>query len=152
MIKYILIINRTGQTRLSKFFDDVIQKDKENLSNEIFRKCITKSEKSSSVFECRDHRFVVRRFASIFVVVGIDDEENELAIYEFIHFLIEIYDEVFESACELDIISRIDDALWIIDTIISDGMIMNTNKTSILEECQQLKEKNSYYSFKHEFK
>ncbi|EDR27186.1 AP-4 complex subunit sigma-1, putative [Entamoeba dispar SAW760] len=148
MLKYIVIINRTGQTRLSRFYDESLQRDKTNLCNEIYRKCITASEHSNVVYECRDHRFVMRRFASIFVIVGFDDEENELAIYEFIHFLVQIYDLLFDNACEVDIISRIDDALWVIDTIVCDGLIMNTNREAILEECNYMKEKNSMYSFK----
>ncbi len=98
------------------------------------------------VYECRDHKFVMRRFASIFVVVGFDEEENELALFEFIHLLIELYDTLFDNACEIDIISRIDDALWVIDCIVSDGMIMNTNKESILEECKYMKSSNATYS------
>lgn len=47
---------------------------------------------------------VYRRYASLFFVVAVDgDEENELAILEFIHSLVETMDKYFESVCELDV-------------------------------------------------
>lgn len=49
---------------------------------------------------------IYRRYASLFFVVGVDsDEENELAILEFIHSLVETMDKYFESVCELDVSS-----------------------------------------------
>jgi AP-4 complex subunit sigma-1 len=37
-------------------------------------------------------------------VVAVDnDDENELAILEFIHSLVETMDKYFESVCELDV-------------------------------------------------
>lgn len=45
-----------------------------------------------------------RRYASLFFVVAVDgEEENELAILEFIHSLVETMDKYFESVCELDV-------------------------------------------------
>lgn len=47
---------------------------------------------------------VYRRYASLFFVVAVDGEdENELAILEFIHSLVETMDKYFESVCELDV-------------------------------------------------
>lgn len=35
---------------------------------------------------------IYRRYASLFFIVGVDDEENEIAILEFIHALVETLD------------------------------------------------------------
>ena len=46
-----------------------------------------------------------RRYASLFFIVGCDDE-NELAILEFIHTFVETLDRYFENVCELDVSPR----------------------------------------------
>lgn len=46
---------------------------------------------------------VYRRYASLFFLVGVDSEENELGILEFIHALVETLDQNFGNVCELDI-------------------------------------------------
>ena len=58
------------------------------------------------MYEIRDHKFVARKFATIFVVIGFDDEENELAMFEFSKFVIMILDLIFGNACELDVCSN----------------------------------------------
>ena len=47
---------------------------------------------------------VYRRYASLFFLVGVDDDENELATLEFIHALVETLDKYFGNVCELDLI------------------------------------------------
>lgn len=46
---------------------------------------------------------VYRRYASLFFLVGVDEEENELAVLEFIHAFVESLDQYFGNVCELDI-------------------------------------------------
>ena len=62
-------------------------------------------------------KIVYRRYASLFFIIGADDEENELAILEFIHSLVETMDRYFESVCELDIMSQLDKAHFIVDEV-----------------------------------
>ena len=51
---------------------------------------------------------VYRRYASLFFVVAVDnDDENELSVLEFIHSLVETMDKYFESVCELDVSDKI---------------------------------------------
>ena len=37
-------------------------------------------------------------------MAGVDDEENELGVLEFIHAFVEILDKYFGNVCELDLI------------------------------------------------
>jgi AP-4 complex subunit sigma-1 len=66
--------------------------------------------------------------------VGVDDDEseNELAYLEFIHSLVETLDRYFENVCELDIMFNIEKAHYILDEMISNGYILEMNRTNVL--------------------
>ena len=53
--------------------------------------------------EYRNFKLVYRRYASLYFIVGIDATENELSILEFIHMIVETYDNYFDGVCELDV-------------------------------------------------
>ena len=75
-----------------------------------------------------------RRYASLYFIIGVDDDQevNELSILEFIHNMVETLDRYFENVCELDIMYNIEKAHFIIDEMIMDGFIVETNKENIL--------------------
>ena len=50
--------------------------------------------------------------------------QNELAILEFIHALVETLDKYFESVCELDIMFNLEKAHFILDEMIMNGCII----------------------------
>jgi AP-4 complex subunit sigma-1 len=51
---------------------------------------------------------------------------------EFIHNLVETLDKYFSNVCELDIMFNIEKAHFIIDEMIMNGQIIETNKTNVL--------------------
>ena len=78
-------------------------------------------------------KVIYRRYASLFFVVAVDgDDENELGILEFIHSLVETLDRYFESVCELDIMYHIEKAHYIVNEMVSNGYIVENNKTNTL--------------------
>jgi len=82
--------------------------------------------------EYRDIKLVYRRYASLYFIVGIDSYENELSILEFIHMIVETYDNYFEGVCELDIMFNVEKAHMILDEVVSNGEIVETNRSRIL--------------------
>ena len=77
---------------------------------------------------------IYRRYASLYFIVGVDqEEENELGILEFIHALVETLDKYFENVCELDIMFNLEKAHFILDEMVMNGQIVETNKTNILK-------------------
>ena len=66
------------------------------------------------------------------------DEENELGILEFIHALVETLDKYFENVCELDIMFNLEKAHFILDEMVMNGCIIETNKTNVLAPIQLL--------------
>jgi AP-4 complex subunit sigma-1 len=97
------------------------------------RKCLSRNETLCSFIEYRGYKVIYRRYASLYFIMGLDlEEENEMAYLEFIHNLVETMDKYFENVCELDIMYNIEKAHYILDEMIMNGQIVETNKTLIL--------------------
>lgn len=64
---------------------------------------------------------------------GVDGEENELAVFEFIHCVVETLDRHFGNVCELDIMFHLEKAHYILDEMVMNGNIVETNKGLILQ-------------------
>ena len=88
--------------------------------------------------EYRSYKVIYRRYASLYFIVGVDQssEENELGVLEFIHCLVECLDMHFKSVCELDIMFNIEIAHLILDEMVLNGEVVDTNKKSILKHVQ----------------
>eukprot|EP01040_Poterioochromonas_malhamensis_P011519 gene11519-12561_t len=134
MIKFILMVNKQGQTRLASYYEWFPIQERVALEAEIIRRCLSRTEFQCSFIEYRGYKVIYRRYASLFFVVAVDgDEENELSVLEFIHSLVETMDKYFESVCELDIMFHIEKAHYIVDEMVANGAIVENNKTNILK-------------------
>ena len=51
---------------------------------------------------------VYRRYASLFVLAGVDGDENALVMLELVHAYVEALDRYFGAVCELDIMFHLD--------------------------------------------
>eukprot|EP00947_MAST-08B_sp_MAST-8B-sp1_P003889 g3889.t1 len=134
MIKFILMVNKQGQTRLAAYYEFLSIEERTALEAEIIRKCLSRTEYQCSFMEYRNYKVVYRRYASLFFIVGTDQEgENELGILEFIHALVETLDKYFENVCELDIMFNLEKAHFILDEMVMNGCLIETNKMNILK-------------------
>ncbi|ODN93416.1 AP-2 complex subunit sigma [Cryptococcus wingfieldii CBS 7118] len=99
MIKFILVQNRQGKTRLSKWYAPYDDDEKVRLRGEVHRLIAPRDQKYQSNFvEFRDDKVIYRRYAGLFFCVCVDSNDNELAYLEAIHLFVEVYailDEVF---------------------------------------------------------
>ena len=133
-IRFILMVNKQGQTRLSTYYEWLPMPERLALESVIIRKCLSRSEFQCSFVEYRGYKVVYRRYASLFFIVGCEqDSENELGILEFIHALVETLDKYFESVCELDIMFNLEKAHFILDEMVMNGCIVETNKANVLK-------------------
>ncbi|XP_053784701.1 AP-4 complex subunit sigma-1 isoform X2 [Desmodus rotundus] len=95
MIKFFLMVNKQGQTRLSKYYEHVEINKRTLLETEVIKSCLSRSNEQCSFIEYKDFKLIYRQYAALFIVVGVNDTENEMAIYEFIHNFVEVLDEYF---------------------------------------------------------
>merc|ERR1712224_31913 len=137
------MVNKQGQTRLAQYYEPHPIEERVGVEAEIIRKCLSRGENQCSFFEYRNYKVIYRRYASLFFIVGADNsqQENELTVLEFIHNMVETLDRYFENVCELDIMFNLEKAHFILDEMVMNGHIMETNKANILAPIQ-LMDKN----------
>ncbi|KAM9644914.1 AP-4 complex subunit sigma-1 isoform 1-T2 [Trichechus inunguis] len=130
MIKFFLMVNKQGQTRLSKYYEHLEIKKRTLLESEVIKSCLSRSNEQCSFVEYKDFKLIYRQYAALFIVVGVNDTENEMAIYEFIHNFVEVLDEYFSRV--VSIMFNLDKVHIILDEMVLNGCIVETNRARIL--------------------
>lgn len=131
------MVNKQGQTRLAAYYEWLPVNQRTVLESEIIRRCLSRTEFQCSFIEYRGYKVIYRRYASLFFVVAVSgDDENELAILEFIHSLVETLNKYFENVCELDIMYHLEKAHYIVDEMVANGSIIENNSVNILKPLQ----------------
>ncbi|KAJ7407840.1 AP-4 complex subunit sigma-1 [Pitangus sulphuratus] len=128
MIKFFLMVNKQGQTRLSRYYEHVEINKRTMLEAEVIKNCLCRSKDQCSFIEYKDFKLVYRQYAALFVVVGIDQTENEMAVYELIHNFVEVLDKYFSRV----IMFNLDRVHIILDEMVLNGCIVETNRNRIL--------------------
>ncbi|XP_053701035.1 AP-4 complex subunit sigma-1 isoform X2 [Synchiropus splendidus] len=95
MIKFVIMVNRQGRVRLSRFYQQVDRKRRAALEADVVRCCLSRRRDQCSFVEYKDFRLVYRQYAALFIVVGVSGGENELAVYELLHNFVEVLDKYF---------------------------------------------------------
>lgn len=126
------MVNRQGQTRLSRYYHSVELSRRAALEADVVRYCLSRKKDQCSFVEYKDFKLVYRQYAALYIVVGITDSENELSIYELVHNFVEVLDKYFSRVSELDIMFNLDRVHIILDEMIQNGHIVETNKSRIL--------------------
>mmetsp|Transcript_20768 Transcript_20768/g.58437 ORF Transcript_20768/g.58437 Transcript_20768/m.58437 type:complete len:148 (+) Transcript_20768:37-480(+) len=133
-IRFILLVNKQGQTRMSQYYtDQVVVGAKRNIMEaDIVRKCLARSENMCAFLPYDHYKVIYRQYASLFFIVGVDNDVNELSILEFIHAFVTILDKFFENVCELDIMFNLEKVHYILQEMVMDGTIVDTNELNVL--------------------
>ncbi|KFU86791.1 AP-4 complex subunit sigma-1 [Chaetura pelagica] len=128
MIKFFLMVNKQGQTRLSRYYEHVEINKRAMLEAEVVKNCLSRSKDQCSFIEYKDFKLVYRQYAALFVVVGINETENEMAVYELIHNFVEVLDKYFSRV----IMFNLDRVHIILDEMVLNGCIVEMNRNRIL--------------------
>uniref|UniRef100_A0A8C5SFY6 AP-4 complex subunit sigma-1 n=1 Tax=Laticauda laticaudata TaxID=8630 RepID=A0A8C5SFY6_LATLA len=95
MIKFFLMVNKQGQTRLSRYYEYIDLHKRTILEAEVIKQCFSRTKEQCSFLEYKDFKLVYRQYAALFIVVGINETENEMAVFELIHNFVEVLDKYF---------------------------------------------------------
>src|SRR5690554_2059081 len=104
-IRCVIIANKRGQVRLVRYYHEVPFEERISLEGEMIRKCLPRTisevsfepiNRKSNFVEFRDFKLVYKRFGLIFIV-GVDADENELGVLQFIHFFVEVLEQYFKN-------------------------------------------------------
>ncbi|SHO79695.1 Small subunit of the clathrin-associated adaptor complex AP-1 [Malassezia sympodialis ATCC 42132] len=131
-IQWVLLISRQGKMRLSKWYGTLSQKSKAKIVKDVTQLILARRSRMCNFIEYKESKIVYRRYASLFFVMGISPEDNELVTLEIIHRFVEVLDRYFGNVCELDLIFNFQKAYQVLDELIVGGELQESSKKSVL--------------------
>eukprot|EP00899_Mesostigma_viride_P004921 jgi/Mesvir1/1442/Mv14433-RA.1 len=131
MIQFVLLISRQGKVRLTKWYSPFNQKERTKIIRELSQIVLTRPAKLCNFVEWRDLKVVYKRYASLYFIMGVNADENELITLETIHHFVEILDRYFGNVCELDLIFNFHKAYYILDELVIAGELQESSKKSV---------------------
>ncbi|KAG0184879.1 AP-1 adaptor complex sigma subunit Aps1 [Apophysomyces sp. BC1034] len=137
IVNWLLLVSRQGKVRLTKWFVTIPPKEKAKIVKDATQLVLARRIKMCNFLEYKDQKIVYRRYASLFFVVGISQDDNELITLEILHRYVEILDRYFGNVCELDLIFNFQKAYFILDELLIAGELQETSKKSVLRVITQ---------------
>eukprot|EP01063_Lacrimia_lanifica_P019808 TRINITY_DN27220_c0_g1_i1.p2 TRINITY_DN27220_c0_g1~~TRINITY_DN27220_c0_g1_i1.p2 ORF type:complete len:143 (+),score=77.12 TRINITY_DN27220_c0_g1_i1:61-489(+) len=138
MIHFILLQNRAGKTRLSKWYTSKDEEEKDRIKTDIHRIITTRESRYTNFVEWQKYKIVYRRYAGLFFTFCIDVNDNDLAYLENIHLLVEVLDHYFGNVCELDLVFNFHKVYMAIDELFLAGEVQETSKGVVLQRLQEM--------------
>jgi len=132
-IHFILLINKRGQTRFSRYFtrNIVCFEGRMSFEGELARRCLRKAfqPKQCTFYEMDALLIVFRRYMDLFFIVGVDFSENELSIFALISCLVERLSSLFNNVCELDVMFNLEKLHFLCEELVSNQQAIDHTKS-----------------------
>lgn len=143
-IRFFLLQNRQGKTRLSKWYippptttstgsSTTAEAEKTRIEAEVHRLVTARDKKYTNFIEYNSYKLIYRRYAGLFFTIAVDVQDNELSYLETIHLFVELLDAYFSNVCELDIVFNFNKVYSILDEFMLAGEMQETSKREILD-------------------
>ncbi|GAA5833158.1 hypothetical protein JCM5353_009046 [Sporobolomyces roseus] len=136
-VSFVLLISRQGKVRLAKWYTTMSTRNKTKIVKDVTQLVLARRTRMCNFLEYKDSKIVYRRYASLFFVCGIGQQDNELITLEVIHRYVEVLDRYFGNVCELDLIFNYQKAYSILDELIIAGEMQESSKKSVLRAVGQ---------------
>ena len=138
MIRFLLVQNYQGKTRLARWYTKIDDKEKRRLQVNIHRMLVSRDSRYSNFIEFMNYKLIYKRFAGLYFLVCVDSSDNELGMLEFIQFFVETLDAYFGNVCELDLIFNFHKVYGLMDELVLGGEILETSKTVVLNTLRKV--------------
>jgi AP-2 complex subunit sigma-1 len=119
-------------TRLVKWYSPYEQTEQKQILKEVHRIVAKRNKAFTNFVEYRNFKIIYRRYASLYFSFGVDVNDNELAILESIHLLVETLDRYHESVRELDLVWNFHRLYNFLDELYLAGEVQETSKAVVL--------------------
>lgn len=133
MYKFLLIANCDHRLRYGYYFYPVDKAKRPALESALIQKCLSRNQNSCSFFVHDGFSIVNRRIGQLIFIVGTDGDENNLAVYEFVHAFIQVLDAYFSGVTEKKIIADFHKLHLVLQQMVSNGRVSETNVQNVLE-------------------
>lgn len=138
-IRFFLLQNKQGKTRLSKWYstppDDA---ERVKLEADVHGIVTLRGKGFTNFIEYKNFKLIYRRYAGLHFCFGVDVTDNELLLMETIHLFVELLDQYFSNVCELDIVFHFNKVYAILDEYILAGEVQESSKRVILERMKDM--------------
>ncbi|XP_046545212.1 AP-4 complex subunit sigma-1-like [Haliotis rubra] len=140
MIKFLYIINKQGVLRLSRYFQHMGLKERNQLQTSIIRSVMERSDKQRCLAQLQTEgpTIVYRKYVSLYMISAVTPDENELAVLELMQNILETLDQYFQKVTEVDIVSNTERVHMVLDEMIVNGYVGETSKVRVLVPLQLL--------------
>jgi len=146
MIQTILIFNTNGKPRLTKFYERKNEAEQSQLIRECFSMISKRPLNMCNFLEIGKQwsstggsKIVYRNYATLYFVFIVDSTESELSIMDLIQTFVETLDKCFPNVCELDLVLHMDRVHYILDEMITGGLVLQTSSIEILDCISSMK-------------
>lgn len=121
---FILLINKQGKVRLVKWYREGMDGDK--IIKELSTLIPMRKKNMSNIYETGGMKVIYKRFASLYFIVGIGKDSNELIVSDMIQRYVEVMDREYGNVCELDIVFNYQLAYNTLNELVIEGKFYDT--------------------------
>eukprot|EP01129_Flabellula_baltica_P009679 TRINITY_DN3993_c0_g1_i3.p1 TRINITY_DN3993_c0_g1~~TRINITY_DN3993_c0_g1_i3.p1 ORF type:complete len:160 (+),score=22.59 TRINITY_DN3993_c0_g1_i3:66-545(+) len=126
-IHFVLVINKQSKIRLAKYYSTYTPIERKILGNKVVANVIGRKRAYANVVHIDQYNCVYRRYANLYFVLGMDDDDNELLALEIIHRYVLMLDKVFERVSETDLIYGFEESYRVLDELLLGGEVQETS-------------------------
>ena len=137
-----LILNRQGKTRFSRWYINYDEKEKQKITLDIHRSISNRDSRFTNFIESLNYKIVYKRFAGLYFLFCVDFDDNELIHLELIQLFVEVMDQYFGNICELDIIFNFYKIYSIVDQMILGGEVLEVSKNVLISNMRKTESQN----------
>lgn len=134
LIRMIVILDNEGKLVYSRYFNNFTKAEQKEFEKKICFTCqnINVSKDEIDIFSLNQFNIIAKINKEIAVFIGINEEENECLAYNFYKIFENVlFNIVSEKLSKQQIMSNFENLVALIDEMINEGIIMNTDGDSL---------------------